>query len=50
MERIRIRELFRATPADGETVTVRGWAKTVRGAKSSGLIELSHGSCFFFLG
>ena len=46
MERIRIRELFRATPADGETVTVCGWAKTVRDSKSIGFIELSDGSCF----
>ena len=46
MERIRSRELFRATPADGETVTVCGWAKTVRDSKSIGFIELSDGSCF----
>ena len=46
MERIRIRELFRATPADGEIVTVCGWAKTVRDSKSIGFIELSDGSCF----
>ena len=46
MERIRIRELFRATPADGQEVTVCGWAKTVRDSKSIGFIELSDGSCF----
>ena len=46
MERIRIRELFRATPAGGEIVTVCGWAKTVRDSKSIGFIELSDGSCF----
>ena len=46
MERIRIRELFPATPADGEIVTVCGWAKPVRDSKSIGFIELSDGSCF----
>ena len=30
----------------GETVTVCGWAKTVRDSKNIGFIELSDGSCF----
>ena len=47
MERITIASVF----ADGEqlsgkTVTVMGWAKTIRDMKTFGFIELNDGSCF----
>ena len=37
---------FASAPADGASVTVCGWAKTVRDSKNIGFIELSDGSCF----
>ena len=46
MKRIDIKALFSAPPADGATVTVCGWAKTVRDSKNIGFIELSDGTCF----
>lgn len=46
MKRTEILSLFQTTPADGEVVTVCGWAKTVRDSKSIGFIELSDGSSF----
>ena len=46
MKRIDIKALFSALPADGTTVTVCGWAKTVRDSKNIGFIELSDGTCF----
>ena len=46
MKRIDIKALFSAPPADGTTVTVCGWAKTVRDSKNIGFIELSDGTCF----
>ena len=47
MERITIASVF----ADGEqlsgkTITVMGWAKTIRDMKTFGFIELNDGSCF----
>ena len=47
MKRLEIKALF----AEGEsyaeqTVTVCGWAKTIRDSKSIGFIELHDGSCF----
>ncbi len=46
MERMEVRALYAAPPADGTTVTVCGWAKTVRDSKKIGFIELSDGSSF----
>lgn len=46
MERIEVKALFAAPPADGAAVTVCGWARTVRDSKNIGFIELSDGSCF----
>ncbi len=46
MERIEIASLYKNTPADGSTVTVAGWAKTVRDSKSIGFIDLNDGSQF----
>ena len=46
MERVIIKSLLAAPPAEGSVVTVCGWAKTVRDSKSIGFIELSDGSCF----
>ncbi len=47
MERTRIAQIF----ADmehfgGRTVTVGGWAKTIRDMKNFGFVELNDGSCF----
>ena len=41
MKRTEIRALFASAPADGASVTVCGWAKTVRDSKNIGFIELS---------
>ncbi len=46
MERIEVRALYAAPPADGAAVTVCGWARTVRDSKNIGFMELSDGSCF----
>ena len=47
MDRIQLREFFINAPAfDGKTVTVCGWAKTIRDSKSFGFIELNDGSYF----
>ena len=46
MERTEIRALYAAPPADGTTVTVCGWARTVRDSKNIGFLELSDGSGF----
>ena len=46
MERFTIYDLYRKPPADGESVTVCGWARTVRDSKSIGFIELADGSSF----
>ena len=46
MKRCEIASLFAAPPAQGEVVTVAGWAKTVRDSKNIGFIELSDGSSF----
>ena len=46
MERIEVKKLFAAPPADGAQVTVCGWARTVRDSKNIGFLELSDGSCF----
>ena len=46
MERMEIRQLYANTPADGTTVTVCGWAKSVRDSKNIGFVNLSDGGCF----
>jgi len=47
MERIEIKKLFKdSSDYKDKTVTVCGWAKTIRDSKSFGFIELNDGSCF----
>lgn len=46
MERTTIYDLYRSMPDDGATVTVGGWARTVRDSKNIGFIELNDGSNF----
>ena len=47
MERQKIAGIF-DSPAqfDGQTITVMGWARTIRDSKNFGFIELNDGSCF----
>ena len=47
MERIKIAAVFAGSQQlSGQTVTVCGWAKTIRDMKTFGFIELNDGSCF----
>ena len=47
MERIKIAALYADGQAlDGQTVTVMGWARTIRDLKTFGFVELNDGSCF----
>ena len=47
MERIQLKELNKNTTAyGGKTVTVAGWARTIRDSKAFGFIELNDGSAF----
>ena len=47
MERITIAALFVGQEGlGGQTVTVMGWARTIRDMKGFGFIELNDGSCF----
>ena len=47
MQRIQLKELnVNLSQYDGKTVTVAGWAKTIRDSKAFGFIELNDGSCF----
>ena len=47
MERTYLRELNASyADYDGKSVTVAGWAKTIRDSKAFGFIELNDGSCF----
>jgi asparaginyl-tRNA synthetase len=47
MERIYLKELNTGFSAyDGKTVTVMGWARTIRDSKAFGFIDLNDGSCF----
>ncbi len=47
MERLQLKTLNENTAAyDGKTVTVAGWARTIRDSKAFGFIELNDGSCF----
>ncbi len=46
MERTRIAQIFADSDAfGGQTVTVMGWARTIRDMKTFGFIELNDGSC-----
>ena len=45
MDRIYLKELNANFSAyDGKTVTVAGWARTIRDSKAFGFIELNDGS------
>ena len=47
MERTTIAAIFADQEAlEGQTVTVCGWARTIRDMKSFGFVELNDGSCF----
>ena len=47
MERIQLKALnAKYSEYDGKSVTVAGWAKTIRDSKAFGFIELNDGSCF----
>ena len=47
MNRTRVAQLFAAPETyDGQSVTVCGWARTIRDVKNFGFIELNDGSCF----
>ena len=47
MERYKIAALYAdGQELDGQTVTVCGWARTIRDMKTFGFIELNDGSCF----
>ena len=47
MDRTKIAQIFADREAfGGQTVTVSGWARTIRDMKTFGFIELNDGSCF----
>ena len=47
MERTTIAAIFAGQERlGGQTVTVMGWARTIRDMKTFGFIELNDGSCF----
>ena len=47
MKRTTIAQIFADQGAfGGQTVTVCGWARTIRDMKTFGFIELNDGSCF----
>ena len=47
MERYKIAALYAdGQDLDGQTVTVMGWARTIRDMKTFGFLELNDGSCF----
>ena len=47
MERITIASVFAGSERlGGQTVTVMGWARTIRDLKGFGFVELNDGSCF----
>ena len=47
MERTKIAQLFADKESlGGQTVTVSGWARTIRDMKGFGFVELNDGSCF----
>ena len=47
MQRLTLKELNASIDCyGGKTVTVAGWARTIRDSKAFGFIELNDGSCF----
>ena len=51
MERIKIAAVYAdGAQLDGQTITVCGWARTIRDMKTFGFIELNDGSCFRKIG
>ena len=47
MEKMQLKDLNKNyTSLDGQSVTVAGWARTIRDSKAFGFIELNDGSCF----
>ena len=47
MERTEISKLYeKAEELGGKTITVCGWARTIRDSKALGFIDLNDGSCF----
>ncbi len=47
MERLSLKELnLNSSVYGGKTVTVAGWARSIRDSKAFGFIELNDGSCF----
>ena len=47
MERIKIAAVYAGgAQLDGQTITVCGWARTIRDMKTFGFLELNDGSCF----
>ncbi len=47
MERVQISQIFADKETfGGQTVTVMGWARTIRDMKTFGFVELNDGSCF----
>ena len=47
MKRTTVAQIFADQAAfGGKTVTVCGWARTIRDMKTFGFIELNDGSCF----
>ena len=47
MDRLQLKELNKNLSAYADkSVTVAGWARTIRDSKAFGFIELNDGSCF----
>ena len=46
MDKYVIRDLYRATPADGTPMVVSGWVRTVRDSKAFAFISLNDGTFF----
>ena len=47
MERTLIKKVFSESASlAGKSITVAGWARTVRASNAFGFIELNDGSCF----
>ncbi len=46
IDRPRISDVLSGTPAVGETVTIRGWVRTLKNAKTFAFINVHDGSCF----
>ena len=47
MDRTMVRDVYADAAAyGGKTVTVGGWARSIRDSKAFGFIDLNDGSCF----